>query len=295
MGRTKRKTDDVGLNLVLTRDRLLTYLFNNGLDPARVPSAPDFSLPPDARERAQWSRAASAAMVHMMLHGLPGQVRGSAGEWEDLPRCAARKCKVGAVSCALFELCEFWGDQDHRKLSAAVTELLTHITNLDPDVLAAIDHSASNMLSRIKEPQNRLLARARELEVEGDHEGATELLQAAGKGARIIAPQRLALERSIAAAQMARAMATNLAPVLSMIGTRRGSKPTTLPRRGRGRPKQTLRTALLQHLKRGGLSYRDMGVLVVGAASSRQAAGIKNQLHQATLGRDLRSIRPFED
>src|SRR3954468_20994466 len=114
MGKAQRKTVDSGINLEGTRDRHVEYLLSRGLDPAQVPPEPDASLPTRDRVEAEWNRAHAVASVHMMLHGIPCRAKGANGEWEELPRCLLEQCDLGAVSFALYELCDHWRDHERR-------------------------------------------------------------------------------------------------------------------------------------------------------------------------------------
>jgi hypothetical protein len=205
-----------------------------------------------------------------------------------------KRCSLGAASFALQELCDHWRDHERRDLETAIAELLAHVEGVDPVLLSRIEQLAEMMIGRDKEQLDHLVGRARELERE-DPDTAAQLLSAAGNGARISAPRRLTIDRSISAVKAMRGIAIGLQSALSMLRSHHRGSGDEPPRRSGGRPRQTLRKALLQHLRNGGLSYAAMNKLVVGAAGSRRPAEVRNQLHQAVLGRDVRRIRPYED
>lgn len=292
MAKAQRKVVDGGIDLERTRERLVAYLLSQELDLARVPPEPDRSLPAAERQEAEWNRADALASVHMDLHGVPARIRGANGHWEELPRCMLKKCKVGGASFALYELCAYWRDHERRDLESNIAELLSHVASVDAALLSRIDELTSARVENDSKQVRQLVARARELERQGDLEPAAVVLSAAANGARILAPRRLVSDRSKAAVSGLRAVEVRLRTVLSMIRPRRGTGHVRGPQRRGGRPKQDLRKALLLHLKSGGFTYAAMNNLVVGASAARGSAEIRNQLHQATLGRDARTVHP---
>jgi hypothetical protein len=123
---------------------------------------------------------------------------------------------------------------------------------VDPDLLSSIEQLAEAKIGKDKQQLDHLVGRARQVERQGDRLTASQLLSAAGNGARILAPRRLIIDRSITAVNTMRSMAISLRSALTMLRAHHRGADAEPPRRSGGRPRQTLRKALLQHLKNGG-------------------------------------------
>jgi hypothetical protein len=293
---------DLGFDLIATRDALLNWLIQKDAVPlADIPPVPDASLPESERNVALWARTRDAAMIHICLHGVPVEERDSEERWAEQRRCNEPACAIAAVSFALEELCSYWAEFVPREIALKIGIVASVLDRLDPAILQDLDSSASAALPgverQLRQMQESATATAAQLTELGDHAAADEVLgylESAGnpvlqwkgllelcrKLAKVTAGSRF-LSREIDKAVRARGMLRHLQRTA-----------------GAGRPRQTLLDALLQHLKLGGFSYREMTQLVVGMADGVTSTSLqarKDQIRHRIRGEDLRTIRPLDE
>jgi hypothetical protein len=253
--------------------------------------------PGDERETALWKRAEATGTVHAILHGVPVRMRVN-GDWQTMPVCEQYPCRVAGLSFALLELCQYWGDRHRADLRICVAEIDACMQELGVSVPAALKRASSKLLQQMREQRRELLAHASAMEKSGNREGAAELRRAQANADKLLKDGR---NRLILARWLGKALAgiATLATALhrSVAGEMSPHRP--LPSAvGAGRPKASLLSAVLQHLKRGGFERREMMELVAGmsgGAASTDPAAVKEQIRQRLRSEDSRTLGPFEE
>ena len=287
---------DFGFDPSRTRDNLVAWLRANGVAVPVV--APDPALTEDEREAMRWKQAESAAIEHMNFHGVPCEVRVDGGAWQQVEQCKQKPCKLSGVSCGLFELCRDWRAREQADFSIGVDAVAMVFGELSPTVIAMVERAASDELGQLDQTRNHSESLAAENEAAGKLDVATLVRSGVQHVDLLVRERRRTLQTGLL-------LAETLKRANGLIGELRGSEEVhgtphrPLPsKRGAGRPLMSLLTATLQHLKHGGLEYRVIAELVAGmggGASSADAGAVKEQIRKKIKGRDLRTIRPYEE
>jgi hypothetical protein len=300
VGRHRHDELDLGFDLSRTRDNLLAKLLASkevDVCKRRLPPEPDPRLPEDEREEALWKRAKAAATVHAVLHGVPGRLRVNKGEWQASPMCHQERCRAAGLSFTLLELCQYWDHRHRGDLRICVAEIDAHLQELAAGVPDTLKRASSKLLLQMREQRHEVLAHAAAMAKSGNSQGAAELRQAQANADRLFKDERnqLILARWLGKTLSVVAF---LASALnrSMAGEMTFHRP--LPSRvSAGRPKASLLSSVLQHLKRGGLERGEMMEIVAGmsgGAASMDPAAVKEQIRQRLRSDDCRTTGPFE-
>jgi hypothetical protein len=300
VGRHQHDELDHGFNLSLTRDRLVAALLaelGNDVGAQPLPAEPDPTSPEVERQAALWTRAEAAGAVHGLLHGCPVEVSVNEGECQAVPRCDLERCRIAGLSFALLELCQYWGDRHRADLRICIAEIDAHLSRLDSSVAGALNRASSTLLSEMRKQKDEILAQAAAMENSGNPAGAAELRLAAANLDKLLERRRTRLIRARWLGRAVRVM-TVLARALNRSIAKEMSPHRQVPAEiGAGRPKASLLTAVVQHLKRGGLERREMIELIAGiggGAASTEPAALKEQIRQRLRGDDCRTIGPWE-
>jgi hypothetical protein len=163
-----------------------------------------------------------------------------------------------------------------------------------------IETPARSMMNRLRKKDATMRATAEAaaaaMEARGEHQAAADLLKTIEAGVSHAPVWREQLELALYLVRTCRGL-SKLAIQLAE-GAREELSLGELPLPpNSGRQRQSLLTALLQHLKKA-FTYAELSQLVVGMPNGRASAPPeerKNRLHQRVRGTDLRAVRPYEE
>jgi len=298
MGRHQHDELDHGFNLSLTRDNLLQRLLaNRAIKASRrpIPPIPDATLPMAEREEALWRRAEAAAMIHADQHGTPGRTLDGKGKKRMLRKCRTKRCRAAALSFALYELCQYWRDRHGADLRLCVDEIHTLLCKLDSSVPVVLARAATELLEGMDEQQRIVLAKAAEQDALGNQAGATELRQAQANADEMLGTLR---SRRVLARQVGETLGEMVSLVAALKRSTGNEESPHRPLRSkarRGRRKESLLSAVVQHLAHGRFERRDVISMVAdidGGATTRTRNALKERIRGRRRSNDCRTISP---